>query len=244
MWAEGPRIRPAQGNALGKRAISPAVRPNGPRVLRSIGPLGRQHRFRGPQFPRALPWAGRTMPLRGCQERLSHPRLPRPSRSWCCCWSTQLRISNLQALPPLGWRIFLGTRIAWRRQGALAALGCQRAMSGAKGRPGSALVYINPDKMPDQKVGHRAKAGILVPFLRPRARRIGQPDLFCRAARGYCTYRLCKDSRPFTPPLYPAPPLPYPASIPCSWRFWPCRHSAATCDKAGTRLYCRRTFCR
>ena len=54
-------VRPAQGNALGKRASPMRHRPNGPTVFlrRTVGPLGRR-RFHLSPFPRALPWAGRT----------------------------------------------------------------------------------------------------------------------------------------------------------------------------------------
>jgi hypothetical protein len=61
-----PCRSPSPGHRPGDRSpLLPICRPNGPRVRRTVGPLGRQHRFDSSNFPRAMPWAGRTAPLRG-----------------------------------------------------------------------------------------------------------------------------------------------------------------------------------
>ena len=62
-------------------------RPNGPRVLRTVGPLGRQYRFGRVNLPRALSWARRTVPLRG-SESVAKKSCRAPGR--------------LRPMPPLG----------------------------------------------------------------------------------------------------------------------------------------------
>ena len=79
IWAEGPTIHPAQGNALGNGGDILDRRPNGPIARRWIGPLGRQGRFDGANFTRALPWAGRTVPLQGKQSAVNKSRR---ARNW------------------------------------------------------------------------------------------------------------------------------------------------------------------
>ena len=63
-----PCRSPSPGHRPGDRSqLLPICRPNGPRVRRTVGPLGRKHRFDSANFPGAMPWAGRTVPLRGRQ---------------------------------------------------------------------------------------------------------------------------------------------------------------------------------
>ena len=87
-----PSVLPAQGNALGTGVAKIELRPNGPTVrLRRGWAVGPSNQGRLVPFPRALPWAGRTAPLRGggglgggtelgcrCQEHLSNA--PKPNR--------------------------------------------------------------------------------------------------------------------------------------------------------------------
>ena len=61
-----PSVLPAQGNALGTGVAKIELRPNGPTVrLRRGWAVGPSNQGRLVPFPRALPWAGRTAPLRG-----------------------------------------------------------------------------------------------------------------------------------------------------------------------------------
>ena len=61
-----PSVLPAQGNALGTGKAKTEFRPNGPTVRRRRGwAVGPSRQGRLVRFPRALPWAGRTPPLRG-----------------------------------------------------------------------------------------------------------------------------------------------------------------------------------
>jgi hypothetical protein len=63
-WAEGPAVRPAQGNALGDGGQQVHVSAQRANDSMNCWPVGPTTSLPVPPFPRALPWAGRTVLLR------------------------------------------------------------------------------------------------------------------------------------------------------------------------------------